>query len=499
MVIRSVYHIAMRKPNLLLVMTDHQRGDTVLPDNPCLTPNLDRLAEQGVRFTDAFCSAPHCCPSRATFWTGHYPSRHGVWNNICNTTALSTGLKPGISVWSDGMAAAGYRMVWSGKWHVSLHETPKDTCWEERHLSGYRYMEHGIYGVDPGWELYRGVAEQGEPVERPHGSILRPGYGPRRMYGEKDNGNDRDERTMEIALDALQELTSDSQPWALWVGLIAPHDPYTPPQRLLDLYDPHKVQLPPSFSDELADKPQLYQRMRRQIFDQLSEEETREAIRHYLAYVTHLDERMGQLLEVLDGSRQAEDTLVVYLSDHGDYCGDHGLFAKGIPCFRGCYHIPVVARWPEGIRNPGRDEDAFVSLADFAPTFRELTGLKVAPDLAGDSLVPFFRDETPQDWRDEIHTQCNGVELYVTQRSVSTREWKYVFNGFDYDELYDLQNDPHEMKNLAADSRYDSVKHELVTRMWTYGRRHNDMAISNYTTVALAPWGPAEAYRDEVR
>jgi choline-sulfatase len=113
----------------------------------------------------------------------------------------------------------------------------------------------------------------------------------------------------------------------------------------------------------------------------------------------------------------------------------------------------------------------------------------------GRSLAPFLQDVAPAGWRDEMHGQCNGVELYFTQRSVFTREFKYVFNGFDDDELYDLRADPHELVNLAAQPEHTRMKHDLVRRMWRFAHQEEDTIINGYTTVALAPWGPAEAFK----
>ena len=159
--------------------------------------------------------------------------------------------------------------------------------------------------------------------------------------------------------------------------------------------------------------------------------------------------------------------------------------------------MPAVVRWPAGIENPGRRVDEFVSLADFAPTFIQLSGKEADRDLSGASLVPFLRDETPQSWRDAVHTQCNGVELYYTQRSVMTKEFKYVFNGFDEDELYDLKNDPHEMRNLADNPAYEQIKRELCGRMWRFACSEDDGATNGYITVGLAPYGPAEGFRTQ--
>ena len=136
-------------------------------------------------------------------------------------------------------------------------------------------------------------------------------------------------------------------------------------------------------------------------------------------------------------------------------------------------------------------------MAHFAPTFIELAGLEQPQrHMAGASLAPFLRDEQPSEWRDAIHTQCNGVELYYTQRSAMTRDWKYVFNGFDRDELYDLRSDPDEMRNLAADPAYESVLRDMNRRMWRFAYHEDDSAINPYITVGLAPFGPAEAFRE---
>jgi arylsulfatase A-like enzyme len=281
----------------------------------------------------------------------------------------------------------------------------------------------------------------------------------------------------------------------MFVGATSPHDPYVVPQKFLDMYDLKDVPAPPSLKDDLADKPRVYQRMRRHGWGQLSEREIREGVRHFWAYCSYVDDLFGRVLAALDAAGQADNTLVLYCSDHGDYCGEHGLFAKGIPCFRGAYHVPAIIRWPAGVKDPGRRVAQFVSLADFAPTFLEVAGIRATRPFSGASLVPFLRGETPPDWRDEIHTQCNGVELYYTQRSVTTKDHKYVFNGFDEDELYDLENDPHEMRNLAKDPALQKIKHEMVRRMWRFAHREDDTAINSYITVSLAPWGPAEAFR----
>ncbi|MBN1809096.1 MAG: sulfatase-like hydrolase/transferase [Planctomycetes bacterium] len=479
------------RPNILIYMSDHQRGDTVLPGHPCITPNVSRLAADGILFDGAYCPSPHCCPSRATFHTGLYPSGHGVWNNVLNSQKLSDGLLPGVRTFSQDLAESGYRMLFSGKWHVSAVENPADRGWEELALCGVRGNHHGRY-----WQDYAAHVDSLEPVDRQEAGILRPGYGHYTLYGTGDGGNRTDENSVASALAVLPELARSGNPWCMFVGVTGPHDPYVVPQRFLDMYDIEDVPLPPSAADEMTDKPAVYRRLHDQVFGQLTEREVRQAVRHFRAYCTYLDSLFGTLVSKLDETCGPDDTLVIYCSDHGDYCGDHRLFAKGIPAFRGAYHVPMVMRWPKGFSAPGRRVSEFVSLADIAPTLLDVAGVRPRRRFTGRSLVPFFEDATPDDWPDAVFTQCNGVELYYTQRSVMTRDYKYVFNGFDFDELYDLRSDPHEMVNLIDRPGMEDVKRSLCKRLWRFARSENDSAINPYITVGLAPYGPALAFED---
>lgn len=486
------------QPNILIFMTDQERGDVVAPDHPCHTPNADRLAQEGIRFSHTYTPTAHCCPSRATFMTGLYPSRHGIFNNVRTRTAINTGLKPGTVTFSEQLRAAGYNLSFSGKWHVSAEEDPVDRGWDELYVTAGRGSFHGLQ-----IEQWRERAQVDEPdTPRRRGQIKRPGWGDFQLYqtlpdgGPKGYEDHGDYVTVQAALEALPKLAAQDAPWVLFVGPNGPHDPFDVPQRFVDMYDPADIPLPPNYHDSLADKPRVVQRMRRQYWGQLSEDEVRESIAHYWAYCTMEDELFGEVLTALDETGQTEDTLVLFMSDHGEYCGAHGLYMKGVPAFREAYHIPCIARWPKGITNPGRVVEAFVTLADFAPTFLELAGLTPAPELSGRSLQPFFADVPPPDWPRAVFHQLNGVELYYTQRQVMTHDHKYVYNGFDFDELYDLQADPHELVNQADNPAYEAIKHDLVRQMWQFAAREEDTIFNAYGTVALAPWGPADGLRE---
>lgn len=235
----------------------------------------------------------------------------------------------------------------------------------------------------------------------------------------------------------------------------------------------------------MADKPGLYRRTRRTLA-QLTPAEHAEAIRHYLAFCAYEDHLFGLALAALAATDQADNTVVLFLSDHGDHRGDHGLWCKGLPCFRGAYHVPCVIGGAVPNLAAGRTTAAPVSLVDFAPTLLELAGRPppVARPEAARSLTPWLRGEIPADWRDALFTQSNGNERYGIQRSITTERWKLVYNGFDDDELYDLAADPAHRETIVA----------LMTRLWRFARAHDDTCINPYVMVAHAPTGPGSAH-----
>lgn len=480
----------MRRPNFLVFMTDHQRGDTQPPFQWAKTPNLDRLYRNGVAFRQAYCPAPHCCPSRATFFSGLYPSEHGVWNNVDASSTLSRGLNDGVRLFSEDMRESGYRMLFSGKWHVSAEEGPDQRGFE----LVYHPQHYHRYPRTPDmseWGQYaRGQCGPTAGKKRGEAEILRPYYPPYIQYGVSENPFG-DNNVVEAACKALREVGTD-QPFFLYVGPLGPHDPYTPPQRFLDLYDPEEIELPASFCDDMKDKPALYRRERDR-FAQLTEAEHRESIRRYLAFCSYEDWQFGRLLDILEERQLLEDTIVLYVSDHGDYVGAHRLWTKGLPCFREAYHICSVMGYG-GIANPGRVEDAKVSLADYAPTFLELAGISVEPRFTGRSLAPFLRGENPKDWRDTLFTQSNGNEALGIQRAVFDDRYKFVFNAFDYDELYDLQADPNEMVNRIDCPELQPIVEEYSRRMWKFAYEHKDGIVNSYIMTAMASYGPGIAF-----
>ncbi|MEU9823102.1 sulfatase-like hydrolase/transferase [Pseudonocardia alni] len=494
--------------NVLVVMTDQQTAASTLPGSHgrASTPHLDRFARDAVTFSRAYSTAPHSCPARASFFTGLYPSEHGVWNNVAVTNALSRGTRPGTPFWSDELGAAGHDLAFAGRWVVSNHESPADRGWRE--LIVFPPMP----GLPDDEEKARRTARDRDAArlpahrDREPGEIVRPGFPRYRHYGVDEDPYE-DAAVVERACGFLADRAGDPTPWVLYVGTFGPHEPYTPPQRFLDLYDPDEIVLPPSFDDPMDDKPALYRRTRDR-FDQLTEAEHRETLRHYLAFCSYQDELFGRLLAALEASGAAQDTVVVFTSDHGEQAGDHGLWLKGLAAFLSAYHVPLVIGGP-GVTRRGT-VDATVSLIDVGPTLLELCGAGPGRAVSGRSLGPVLRGETDR-FRDDLFLQCNGNEAYGIQRILVHEGWKLVMNLFDYDELYDLGADPHEMHNLLAPARpagrrvgrapLAEVPPELrdrlrglYARLWRLCLDHDDDVLNHYVLTALSPFGPGVAF-----
>ncbi|MEG1011984.1 MAG: sulfatase-like hydrolase/transferase, partial [Ruthenibacterium sp.] len=417
------------KPNIIVFMTDHQRGDTILNDSKVKTPNVDRLRKQAVTFREAYCPSPHCCPSRATFFSGLYPSEHGVWNNVGVSNALSHDLFDDVRLFPQDLKEAGYRLYFSGKWHVSDVRGPADFGFELLYHNGHYAPRENLPDTKE-WNNYTDATKIDTGTEvRTEARILRPGYTAYTQYGI-DEDPFHDAQVVEAAVKKLETVNTE-EPFFLFTGPLGPHDPYNVPQRFLDLYDPEEIKLPANFHDAMEDKPALYRRTQ-QRYAQLTEQEHRESIRRFYAFCSYEDYLFGQILDAVEQRGLMENTLILYASDHGDYIGAHGLWAKGLPCFREAYHICSMAGGGI-VNNANREETALVSLADWAPTFLELAQISQKKKMVGRSLVPFLQDKQPKNWRTECYTQSNGNEVYGIQRAVFNKQWKYVFNAFDYD------------------------------------------------------------------
>ena len=481
----------MNKPNIIVFMTDQQNASTINRDSQAVTPNMDKFLEESVQFTEAFCPSPHCCPSRATFFSGLYPTQHGVWNNVEVDNTLSRGLYDDIQLLPEYMKADGYQTIFAGKWHVSAYEGPKDRGFNKvltEYISNYGRMSPSNIPKYNDWDKLYTPENQSKMDKinstKEWGRIVRPGYTEFYQYGINQNPYG-DTTTVELACQEIESY-DDNRPLFLYIGTTGPHDPYTPPQEFLDLYDIKDIKLPDNFDDDMLDKPALYRRTKA-VFN-LSIDEHKESLRRYLAFVSYEDYLFGKVLESIDKKGIRENTIIIYLTDHGDYMGAHGLWAKGLPCFREAYNICVAISGRDFQKN--KQNSSLVSLADLTPTILDIVGITPNKPFQGKSLVKVLSGEQEELDRTEMYTQTNGNEIYGIQRSVWNEKWKYTYNSFDFDELYNLETDPYEKTNVISDPENKEVIKQMCKKMWQFAYDTKDNCTCDYIMVALAPYGP---------
>jgi arylsulfatase A-like enzyme len=477
---------AKTRPNILIFMPDQMQAQVTWPDHPCRMPHVKALAQEGVSFTCTYPPMAHCCPARASFMTGLYPSQHGIFNNISNDQAIHSELNPGVEMFSEKLRDAGYRMYYSGKWHVSTKEMPRDRGWTELHCKEQ--------GLDQGSrrEAFRKLVGKPPKTDRGPGEIVRPGWDTFRLYGTsgKEMHETNDYAVVQAAEDQLDKLGDGGEPWCMYVGPIAPHDPFIVPEKYARMYDPAEIPLPPNYHDDMADKPGIYRRMK-QVFSQLTEDEVKQSIAHYWGFCTMVDDMFGKVVQALKRNGQWDNTIVVFVSDHGEHAGAHGIYCKGISTFDEGYRVPLIVRMPQNALQAGASYDDPVMLMDVAPTLLELADAQSLSRCSGRSLAPFLHGEHPTDWRDSLYTQCNGTELYYTSRMVRTRDYKFVYNPTDIDELYDLRIDPHELVNVAGDpDRAEDLK-QMYIKMWKNAFASEDNNFVKYIPVTTGLYGPA--------
>lgn len=458
-------------PNILFLVSDQQQQATIAPDSTCHMPNVSRLRDSGVTFTQARTVNAICSPARASLMTGLYPHNHGMVDNTHCVEKFRADFQSERNMLSKQLKAHGYRLGYFGKWHVERTGSPD------------------VFGFDKFTTEQHG-RDFPRTLENPR--ILKQlGYNDRVLYGVHRESVEETEEYFfyDQGIEFIRESQSRSEPWCAFISTNAPHDPYIAPKELYELYNSSEITLPESFDDAMEDKPGIYRRLK-SVWSDLTRKDFQEATACYYANCTLVDSQVGRVLDVLEATGQRDTTIIIFLSDHGDMMGGHGLLCKGVPAFDESYRIPLIISWPDHI--PSGDVcSAYASIIDVAPTVLELAECQPMNDIDGESLIPCIKAEADSPPR-SIYAEFFGQRLSYSQRIVWKDEYKYVFNSFDFDELYDLSTDPAELQNLINDPQYHSIAGMMAQEMWNKAKISGDHCFleSEYFMFRFAPMGP---------
>jgi len=423
----------MSRPNILIIMVDQLNG-TLFPDGPAEwlhAPNLKRLAARSTRFANCYTASPLCAPGRASFMSGLLPSRSRVYDNAAEFAA-------DIPTYAHHLRRAGYQTCLAGKMHFVGPDQMHG--FEER-------LTTDIYPADFGWTPdYRKPGERIEWWYHNMGSVTGAGV------AEISNQMEYDD---EVAYEATRKVydlarVKDARPWCLTVSFTHPHDPYVARQKYWDLYEDCEHLLPQvpamDYEDHDPHSQGIFDANDWRSFD-ITEDHIRRARRAYFANISYLDDKIGEVLEALDATRQTEDTVILFVADHGDMLGERGLWFK-MSFYDGSARVPMMIAAPGMAR--GRI-DAPVSNIDVCPTLCDLAGAcmdEVAPWVSGTSVVPLGQGalrEAP------VAMEYAAEASYAPLVSLRQGKWKFNRCALDPDQLFDMEADPHELNDLAAD------------------------------------------------
>lgn len=439
---------ATSKPNILFLMADQHRGDCLGADGngAISTPQLDRIAREGVRFANAYSSTPTCTPARAGLLTGLAPWNHGMlaYGRVANRYPYEM---------PRALASAGYYTYAIGK----LHYTP------QRNLHGY----HGALLDESGRSEsidfrsdYRSWFYSEAPQLDPDATGVgfndynaKPYVLPERLHPTAWTG-----RAAAEFINGYQRR----EPFFLKVSFARPHSPYDPPQRWMDRY--REAPLPKAQAGKWAERFATRNSDKNDIWrGRMPENEIRTSRQGYYGSISFIDEQIGRILEALERRGMLENTLILYTSDHGDMTGDHHLWRKSY-AYEASARVPMLMRWPKGmVSEPrGRVLAHPVELRDIFATFLDAAGAQPERPIDGRSMLDLARGKTVG-WREFIDLEHGVCYDKVNQWTALTDgEWKYIFHAFDGEEqLFHLAKDRAELQDLAP-----SVPHEEQLRWW---------------------------------
>ena len=459
--------MANTRPNILWICTDQQRSDTIhaLGNQHIRTPNLDRLIDEGVAFTNAYSQSPICTPSRASFLTGCYSSslhvnRNGndyfpedAANRLITRTLTDVGYDCGLSGKLHLSAASGRvetRVNDGYRFYKWSHHPKPETFWPtEQHHYQQWLEDEGVnwneaYGSEAleGWDL-RGLGQAGIAAQY--------------------------HQTTWCANEAISFMSEQRDgPWLMSVNPFDPHPSFDPPPEYLERMDFGSMPLP-LFQPEEMESQLKFRNVDHQTREPRSphDYDARRMVAAYYAEIELIDDQVARMIETLESTGQRENTIIIFTSDHGEMLGDHGLLFKGCRFYEGAVHIPLIISWP-GQFQRGLHSGALVELTDIVPTLLEVNNMPIPEYVRGKSLLPILNGgSSPDHHRDFVRCEYHAALGRMPNASHANmifdgRHKLVIYHGQEVGELYDLQEDPNEFRNLWDDPDKRAVKYDLM-------------------------------------
>ena len=471
----------MDRPNILWYCTDQQRSDTIgaLGNQHIRTPVLDRLASSGVSFTRAYSQSPICTPSRASFLTGRYPAAHHVQRNG------NEYFPPSERLVTRMLSDAGYDCGLAGKLHLSRAQGRV----EVRPDDGYREF-HWSHHPAPDWPAGHGYDEW---LRKEHHLDPKELFS---KYRDEPYGIPAEYHqttwVTEMALRFLDEPRNG--PWLLSLNPFDPHPPFDAPESYASHYDPNTLP-PPIFGPYDAEHQKRFSAIDQQSrlaidpnhphADQPSKVENPDRDRaseppatydpgvvkaSYYGMIELIDTQFGRLLDALESRGELDNTIVVFMSDHGELLGDHGLIHKGCRFYEGLVHVPLIISWPDSWRSD-LHANGLVELIDVAPTLLDAAGVDIPPEMQGESLAGVLSGRaTPGEIKSHVISEywdaivcADGHQDHSHASMYFDGRYKHiVYHGHKLGELYDLESDPGEIDDLWEQDGYEEIKARLM-------------------------------------
>jgi N-acetylglucosamine-6-sulfatase len=412
------------RPNIVFVLSDNQNWKFMgCTGHPFLeTPNMDRLAREGILFSNAFVTTSLCSPSRASFLTGQYAHTHGVRNNF-------TPWDESNRTFLEMLHEAGYDTAFIGKWHMP-GRLPR------------------LKGVDP----FITFTIQGGQGRYFHCPLIVNG---------KEKASRKPYITEELTDYAIEFIEKEREnPFCLYLAHKAVHHRWIPPEHLADLYADREPPFPKGFDPWIPVT-------RGHLFEGTNQGFASQMYRDYCRTIAALDEQLGRLLDRLDAQNLAENTLVVFAGDNGFFWGEHELFGTGRWPYDDSIRVPFLVRHPAVVPDPGRRADQMVLNIDVAPTFLEAAGVRVPDDMEGRSFLPILRSASAPGRKAFLYEYFKDFPYRVPPtKGVRTERYMYIeYEGRRKAELYDMQKDPEQRENLMNTAEGKARAVELGKRI----------------------------------